>query len=42
MLVIGGLGFIGVNLTARLAAEGARVTVLTPVRERHAAQAEAL
>lgn len=41
VLVIGGLGFIGVNLTARLVAEGARLTVLTPVRERHSAQAEA-
>jgi UDP-glucose 4-epimerase len=37
-LVIGGLGFIGVNLTRQLAAEGARVTVLTPSRERHAEQ----
>jgi UDP-glucose 4-epimerase len=34
-LVIGGLGFIGSNLTASLAARGARVTVLTPARERH-------
>jgi UDP-glucose 4-epimerase len=41
VLVIGGLGFIGVNLTARLAAMGARLTVLTPVRARHTAQADA-
>ena len=30
MLVIGGFGFIGVNLTERLARLGARVTVVTP------------
>lgn len=41
VLVIGGLGFIGVNLTSRLVREGARVTVLTPVRERHTVQADA-
>lgn len=41
VLVLGGLGFIGVNLTARLVRERARVTVLTPVRERHTAQADA-
>lgn len=35
VLVVGGLGFIGVNLTARLSAIGARVTVLTPSRARH-------
>lgn len=40
VLVIGGLGFIGVNLTARLVEIGARVTVLTPVRARHADQAD--
>ena len=40
VLVIGGLGFVGVNLTERLADAGARVLVLTPVRERHAGQAE--
>jgi UDP-glucose 4-epimerase len=40
VLVIGGLGFIGVNLTARLVSEGARLTVLTPLRERHAGTAE--
>jgi UDP-glucose 4-epimerase len=39
VLVIGGLGFIGTNLTAKLAARGARVTVLTPARERHDEQA---
>jgi len=37
VLVIGGLGFIGRALTNRLLALGARVTVLTPSRERHAA-----
>lgn len=42
VLVIGGLGFIGGNLTARLSAEGARVTVLTPQRARHAALADRL
>lgn len=36
VLVIGGLGFIGVNLVDRLLVEGAIVTVLTPLRERHA------
>lgn len=41
VLVIGGLGFIGVNLTSRLVREGARLTVLTPVRERHTVQADA-
>jgi UDP-glucose 4-epimerase len=40
-LVIGGLGFIGVNLTAALVAHGARVTVLTLARERHAEQIRA-
>jgi UDP-glucose 4-epimerase len=39
--VIGGLGFIGVNLADRLLNEGASVTVLTPLRERHGDQADA-
>ncbi len=42
VLVIGGLGFIGGNLTARLRAEGAQVTVLTPARDRYAALANQL
>lgn len=40
--VIGGLGFIGVNLTERLVDDRATVTVLTPLRERHADQADRL
>ena len=36
VLVVGGLGFIGVNLTARLIEAGAKTTVLTPDRNRHA------
>jgi nucleoside-diphosphate-sugar epimerase len=42
VLVIGGLGFIGVNLTAKLAESGARVKALTPNRARHADAAAAL
>ena len=42
VLVVGGLGFIGGNLTARLRAEGARVAVLTPSRARHGALADRL
>jgi len=34
-LVIGGLGFIGGRLSAALADEGARVTVVTPSRQKH-------
>jgi nucleoside-diphosphate-sugar epimerase len=41
VLVIGGMGFIGVNLAGRLIADRATVTVLTPLRERHADQADA-
>ena len=41
MLVVGGLGFIGVNLTARLIEAGAKTTVLTPDRNRHAEAATA-
>jgi UDP-glucose 4-epimerase len=40
-LVIGGLGFIGVNLTERLVSEGRTVTVVTPSRARHAEGAAA-
>lgn len=39
VLVTGGLGFMGSNLTDRLAALGARVTVMTPLRARHAESA---
>ncbi|MBY0493467.1 MAG: NAD-dependent epimerase/dehydratase family protein [Cyanobacteria bacterium] len=35
VLVIGGLGFIGVNLVAKLRELGARVTIMTPSRDRH-------
>lgn len=38
--VIGGMGFIGMNLVNQLIADGAEVTVLTPLRERHADQAD--
>ena len=41
VLVIGGLGFIGVNLSTKLAAQGARVAVLTPDRAKHASDAAA-
>ena len=41
VLVIGGLGFIGVNLTAKLIEGGAKTTILTPARGRHAGQAAA-
>ena len=39
VLVIGGLGFIGVNLVSKLADAGARVTVMTPSRARHSGTA---
>lgn len=42
VLVVGGLGFIGGNLTTRLQVEGAQVTVLTPSRTRYAALADHL
>jgi UDP-glucose 4-epimerase len=41
VVVIGGLGFIGVNLTGRLVADGRAVTVVTPSRARHAQRAAA-
>ena len=41
-LVIGGLGFIGVNLTDRLVTEGQTVTVVTRSRAKHAGRAAAL
>jgi UDP-glucose 4-epimerase len=40
VLVIGGMGFIGINLAQRLIANRATVTILTPLRERHADQAD--
>ena len=39
VLVIGGLGFMGVNLSRRLVAAGARLTVVTPQRVTHAQEA---
>jgi nucleoside-diphosphate-sugar epimerase len=42
VLVAGGLGFIGINLTTSLLTQGARVAVLTPDRSRHAADAATL
>jgi len=41
VLVIGGLGFIGVNLTERLTASGCSVTVVTRSRGRHRESADA-
>ena len=41
VLVIGGMGFIGVNLTAKLQERGARVTALTPSRAKHGDDAAA-
>jgi UDP-glucose 4-epimerase len=41
VLVIGGMGFIGINLTAALVESGARVAVLTPNRSKHDQDASA-
>ena len=41
VLVIGGLGFIGVNLTSKLIERGAKTTIVTPDRGRHPEQASA-
>jgi nucleoside-diphosphate-sugar epimerase len=35
VLVVGGLGFIGGRLSAALAAAGAKVTIITPSRQKH-------
>ncbi len=35
VLMVGGLGFVGVNLSRRLAAAGARLTITTPRRATH-------
>ena len=42
VLVLGGLGFIGLSLSRRLLASGARVTVVTPDRSVHAGEASDL
>jgi UDP-glucose 4-epimerase len=39
VLVLGGLGFIGANLSRRLLVSGARLTVVTPQRARHTHEA---
>lgn len=41
MLVVGGLGFIGTNLVARLLAAGARTSIVTPRRASHEGLARA-
>jgi UDP-glucose 4-epimerase len=42
VLVLGGLGFMGANLSRRLVVAGARVTVVTPRRSIHAEEAAGL
>ncbi len=42
VLVIGGLGFIGVNLARSRALDAAQVTVVTPARVRHSERAQLL
>ena len=42
VLVIGGFGFLGINASRRLLSLAARITILTPRRAAHAAEASEL